>query len=261
LCLAVSAILRLLVRLRGEDPRGPLSAVPDAVLWTSAFFGGRLLLAAGYAGPYNAFFLPLPILVAAVGLFAMADRAKAAVGGGLPRLLAGALATFLLFRIASTAEIYRARPWSRVATPAGSLWLPEPIASTTHLALRDLERRLPAEATLVGFPEGGFFNYVLGRRNPFWVEQFFPGTLDEAGENRWIALLERRAPDVVLYANVLAVGEGARVFGEDYLVSLNAAITSRFRTAAIYGPGARLGAKIGDPGFFVEIRTPAQADR
>jgi hypothetical protein len=139
--------------------------------------------------------------------------------------------------------------------------LPEPEAETTRRTLLDLQRRFPSGATLVGFPETGFFNYVLGWRNPGRIEQFFPGTLDASGERQAAAALEARPPDAILYANVLAVGEGARVFGEDYLRRLDAAVRSRSRTVAVHGPGARPGARIGDPGFFVEIRVPSTDTR
>jgi hypothetical protein len=258
-CLVVAALLRVGMSLRGRLPAGPLAAVPDAVLWIAALFSARLLLAAGYVGPYDAFFLPLPILVASAGLFAMADRAAASAGAALPRLAFAALGVFLLFRLASMAELYRRPGWSTVKTPAGSLVLTEPVATTTRLALLDLGRRLPSGATLVGFPETGFFDYVLGTRNPLPIEQFFPGTLDAAGEQRVIAQLGQRGPDAILYANVLAVGEGARIFGKDYLVKLDQAVRSRYRTAAVYGLGARAGARIGDPEFFVELLLPKAA--
>ena len=252
-CLVAAAVLRLLLRLRGRQPRGPLSAVPDAALWLAALFSARMLLAAGYIGPYPAFFLPLPIVVCAVGLFALADSAAPAVGPALPHLTGAALSIFLLFRAASTIELYRRPGWERVSTPAGDLWLREPVAGTTRDALADLRERLPAGATLSGFPEVGFFNYALGLPNPFWLEQFFPGNLDAAGEERAVALLKSRPPDALLYANVLAVGEGQPVFGKDYLERLDAAARSRFRTQAIHGPGSRPGARIGDPDFFVEV--------
>ena len=55
---------------------------------------------------------------------------------------------------------------------------------------------------------------------------------------------------------MLAVGEGARVFGEDYLMELDRTVRALSHTLSIHGPGARPGARIGDPGFFVEIRVP-----
>ncbi len=241
-------------RLMRRTAQAPLAVVPDGMAWVGALFAARLLLAAGYVGPYAAFFLPLPIVLAVAGLFRVADRGSAALGAPLPRLTALALAVFLAGRVAASARNFRGPGWTRVATPEGPVVMPEPVAGTTGLALADLSRRLAGGATFVGFPEAGFFTYVLGGRSAFAHEQFFPGRLDQTAEKAFVAELEVRPPDVVLLANVLAVGEGARVFGEDYLRELHAALQARTRTAAIYGPGARAGARIGDPDFFVEIR-------
>ncbi len=49
------------------------------------------------------------------------------------------------------------------------------------------------------------------------------------------------------------------MFGQDYLAPVDSAIRSRTQVAAVYGPGARPDARIGDPDFFVEIRTPSPA--
>jgi hypothetical protein len=254
-CLVAAAALRFVAVLRPRGLRGPLAGVPDAVLWMSALFSARLLLAAGYVGPYNAFFLPLPVVVAVAGLFGLADRMAPAAGRMLPALTAAALSVFLGFRILATGDVYRGNPWESVSTPAGSLFLPEPVAGATAAALERLGR-LPPGAAVAGFPETGFFNYALGLRNPFWLEQFFPGHLDPAGEARAIAVLDASPPDAVVLANVLAVGEGSRAFGEDYLPRLAASVRERYATAALFGPGAHPGARIGDPAFFVEIATP-----
>jgi len=196
------------------------------------------------------------MVVAAAGAFAAADRLVPTLGGSLPRLAAAALAVFVVFRAARVVQQYRLLPWERVATPAGALMLPAPLGGATAAAIADLDRCVPAGGTLTGFPEAGFYNYVLGRRNPLRLEQFFPGHLDAAGERETAALLERTPPDALVRANVLAVGEGAHAFGTDYNRALDAAASDRFLRAAIYGPGAREGARIGDPGFFVEILVP-----
>ncbi len=256
LCVVAAALLRIGQRVAGRPARGVLAAVPDAVLVIAALFAARLFLAAGYVGPYNAFFLPLPIVVAVSGIFVAADRGSGKIGAALPALAGAALGLFVLFRIADTVDRNRRPAWTRIGTPAGAIVLPEPVADTTRLALADLEERLRPGATLAGFPEAGFFNYVLGRRNPFAHEQYFPGHLDGAAEARMAAEFAARPPDAVLFANVLAVGEGTRAFGQDYLPALDAAVRARTRTAAVYGPGAREQARIGDPGFFVEIRVP-----
>ncbi len=253
-CVLLAALQRLVLRARSKDPRGALSGIPDATLWLAAVFAARLFLAAGYVGPYDAFFLPLPVLVCVAGIFGIADRAAPAVGAALPRMAAAALCVFLASRCATVARFYRQPGWSEIETPAGSVWLPAGVAEATRDALADLSARWPSGSLLAGFPECGFFGYVLGFQNPFWLEQFFPGHLDSDGEDRAIALLRSRPPDALLYANVLAVGEGQRAFGTDYLRRLDEAARAGFPTTSIHGPGARPGARIGDPGFFVEIR-------
>ncbi len=236
---------------------GPLSEVPDAVLLVAALFSLRLLLAAGYAGPYSAYFLPLPALVATVAVGRLADRASSSFGPSLPRLAMVALIVFVIFRLAALTGLYRRVPWNPVTTPAGIVRLMEPVASTTALALADLERRLRPGGTLVGFPEGGFFNYVLGQRTPLREEQFFPDRLDAAAERRVAREIEERPPDAVVLVNVHAVGEGARAFGKDYLREIGAVVERRFHIASAFGPGAAPGAAIGDPQFFIEVRVPA----
>jgi hypothetical protein len=254
--LLAAALLRAVSALRRPRSGATPPAVPDAVLWMAAVFSLRMLLAAGYVGPYDSFFLPLPLVVGAAGAFAAAERAAPSVGPALPRLAAACLAVFALFRIARTAQQYRGGTWQAVATPAGRLMLPAPVGAATAAAILDLDHRLPQSGTLTGFPEAGFYNYVLGRRNPLRLEQFFPGHLDASGEAETIDALVRTPPDALILANVLAVGEGSRAFGLDYNRALERATRERFERAAIFGPGARDGARIGDPGFFVEILVP-----
>ncbi len=264
LAVIAAAAWRLVRSLRGAPPKGPFATVPDAALWIAALFAARVLLAAGYVGPYPAFFLPLPLVAAQAGLFGAADRAAAAIGRALPRLVAAALVVFALFRGVALRDFHRGRPWARVGTPAGSVILPEPVAGATAGALAALARS-PGARTIAGFPEAGFFAYVLGRRNPFREEQFFPGNLDADGERRAAALLAARPPDALVRANVLAIGEGAPAFGRDYYPALDAAARARFHLAGAFGPGAGPDARIGDPQFFVEVDLPgagaAEADR
>jgi hypothetical protein len=257
--LVAAAAGRLFARLSGREPGRLLGAVPDALLYTAALFAARLLLAAGYVGPYSAFLLPLPLLLSTVGLYRLADRAAPALGSRLPRLITAALAIFVLLRCADLARIFRHDGWAKVQTAAGSLWLTEPVASTTSEALQDLAARMPARGTLTGFPEAGFFNYTLRLSNPLPEDQFFPGHLDASAEAAVIAQLTRRPPDAIVYANVLAVGHRAVRFGRDYLTDLDRFVRENFEVAASYGPGAGSDPRVGDPQFFVEIRVPRRA--
>lgn len=252
------ALWRAGTRVIRRQDTGIFGPVPDAVLLVAALFAARLLLAAGYVGPYGGFFLPLPVLVAAAGVFGLADRASSRpeFGPVLTHLVAGTLAIFLGFRVAWLARVYRNPGWSRVATPVGSLFVTEPVAGATRLCLEALERSTPAGAAVVGFPEAGFFQYVLLRRNPLAQDQFFPGDLDAAGEEDAITRLRKAPPDLFLYINVVTVGHGPAAFGRDYLQRLDTTVRALSHPVEAFGPGARPGERIGDPDFFIEIRLP-----
>lgn len=253
-----AALWRVGTRVFRRQDTGIFHQVPDAVLLLAALFAVRLLLAAGYVGPYSGFFLPLPVIVATAGVFGLADRASSRpeFGPVFTRLAAGTFAIFLGFRVAWLARVYRNPGWSRVATPVGSLYVTEPVAGATRLCLEAIERSTPPGGTLAGFPEAGFLQYVLSRRNPLAQDQFFPGDLDAAGEEDAITRLRRAPPDIFLYINVLTVGHGPAAFGRDYLQRLDAAVRTLSHPVEAFGPGARPGERIGDPDFFIEIRLP-----
>lgn len=241
-----------------SDPSASTAAISDGALILAAMFSARVLLAAGYVGPYNAYFLPLPILIAVALALRGAQRWARPLGAALPGLVVASLAGFLEGSLLLTIVRYRTGDWERLDTPAGAVVLPGVEARTARPALADLARHLRPGSTLTGFPEAGFFNYVLSMKNPLPLDQFWPGHLDAAGEGEIVRLLESRPPDVVLRINALAVGEGTRAFGRDYSKILGASIERDFRPVAIYGPNAHAGAEIGDADFFVEIRVPAR---
>jgi len=260
--LFAAAIAGAVLRLRDRSRTTIVSGVPDSVLFLSLFFGARVFLAAGYVGPYDGFYLPLPVVVATAMLVRAAARVPARIDvsprpAAFPGLVVASLAVFLAARIGALALAYRDPAWSRLVTPAGSLFVPEPVAAATRDALADLERRVPADGSIAGFPEAGFFNWVLGRRNPLAQDQFFPGHLDRAAEEDAIARLRRAPPDAVVLVNVRTAGHGRAAFGKDYLEELDRFVGANFRPAAAFGPGAGGNPRIGDPGFFIEVRVPA----
>jgi hypothetical protein len=195
--------------------------------------------------------------VGAAGLWGLAERA--ARRPELPLAASFATVTLVVFlgaRLLWLFDVYRAPGWGRVETPAGSLFVHEPIARATGAAVLEIGRRVPPGRTLLGFPEAGFFQYVLGLASLLPEDQFFPGHLVPAAEREAISRVQRQPPDLVVYVNVLTVGHGALAFGRDYLTGLDAAVRSVSTPVAAFGPGAREGAAIGDPDFFIEIRAP-----
>jgi hypothetical protein len=260
--LFAAAAVGLVRRFTRRGRTTSFARIPDSVLLVSLFFATRVFLAAGYVGPYNGFYLPLPLLVTSVLLLGAADRLPGRLAvtssppAAFPRLVAAAFALFLVFRVAALALLYRHPAWSRVVTPAGSLYVPEPVAGATRAALADLAGRVRPGGAMTGFPETGFLNWTLGRRNPLAQDQLFPGHLDQAAEDEAIARLERDPPDAIVYVDVLTIGHGRTAFGRDYLQRLDRYVRDRFTAAASYGPGAGPQPRIGDPDFFIEIRVP-----
>ncbi len=259
--LFAAALAGLFARLRDRTRATALPGIPDSVLLLALFFAARLFLAAGYVGPYNGFYLPLPLLLTIALLAGAAARLPGRIDAtpkplALPRLIAAAIAVFLAARVGALALLYRSPAWSRVPTPAGALFVPEPVAGATRETLADLSRRVPAGAGIAGYPEVGFFNWVLDRPNPLAQDQFFPGHLDAEAEAEAIERLRRTPPAAIVVANVLTVGHGRLALGRDYLTELDAFVRENFPQAAAFGPGARPDARIGDPGFFIEVRAP-----
>jgi hypothetical protein len=259
--LFAAALAGLFARLRDRTRVTVLPGIPDSVLLLALFFAARLFLAAGYVGPYNGFYLPLPLLLTIALLAGAAARLPGRIDAtpkplALPRLIAAAIAVFLAARVGALALLYRSPAWSRVPTPAGALFVPEPVAGATRETLADLSRRVPAGAGIAGYPEVGFFNWVLDRPNPLAQDQFFPGHLDAEAEAEAIERLRRTPPAAIVVANVLTVGHGRLALGRDYLTELDAFVRKNFPQAAAFGPGARPDARIGDPGFFLEVRAP-----
>ena len=264
--LFATAAWGILRRLRDRSRPTALSGVPDSVLLLSLFFALRLFLAAGYVGPYNGFYLPLPLLLSVALVLNAAARIPGRIEvsprpTAFPGLVAAALAVFLGARIAALALSYRSPAWSRVPTPAGSIFVPEPVAGAIRETLADLSRRVPPEGAIAGFPETGLFNWVLDRKNPLAQDQFFPGHLDSEAEAEAIGRLRSNPPDAVVFANVLTVGHGRIALGKDYLVTLDSFVRENFPRVAAYGPGARPEARVGDPDFFIEVRAPAAKGR
>jgi hypothetical protein len=254
--LILGAFLWRLISAWKQRPHS-LPAVSDATWLLAIFFALRLLLAAGYVGPYDAFFLPLPITLAVAVALRVSQAATRALGPALPFLTAGALAVFLCFRLAAQTQSFRGSGWAPVATPVGRVFLREPVATTTRQTLAELSRLVPENGRMVGFPEGGFFNYVLGRKSVTPFEQFFPGHADtEQDERRIIDQLGSSPPNAVFLCDVLAMGEHRPAFGQDYLIDLDRFLRERFVAVSSFGPGAGLEARIGDPQFFVTIRVP-----
>ena len=232
--------------------------VPDAVLWMAALFAARLLLAAGYVGPYDAFFLPLPIVVAAAGLFgARGSRWRPPSGAALPApRRGGARRSSSRFASLAMRDLYRGQPRGAASRrrPA-ALVLPEPVAGATAGALDGARPPAAPAPTLVGLSRDGVLQLRPRPAQPLLARAVLSrATSTRAGEARAVARPRRHPPDALA-----ACQRARRRRGRPRLrPGLPAAdstrpLRSRYRRRGRFGPGARPGARIGDPQFFVEI--------
>ena len=218
LCVAAAALGRLALRLAGRPPRGVLAAVPDAVLGVAALFGARLLLAAGLRGP-----LQRVLSAAAARRRGRRDlrrrrSRRAAAGRRAPPARRGG------------ARDLRARPHRRHRRPEpgaavgegldagrigrlagarrrddpGDARGPRGAAATRGDARRDFRR--PGSSTTCSDAATRFVTSSTSRVT--WTPPARRASPPTSPHTR---------PTRSLYANVLAVGEGARGFGEDYL--------------------------------------------
>jgi hypothetical protein len=219
----------------------------------AAALGARVVL--GFElGPQMAYCaLPLPPLVAAAAVLAcdiLAPRLRRS--GRFRRRLAAiavGLAALFLFRLGALAW----GPHSvRLETPAGSLRLPWQQANAVTATLDYLAGRARPGDALTGFPEGGFFNFTTGMRNPLREDQIFPGVLDSDREAAAVARLLADPPRFVLLANRPTSEYGARAFGRDYAVDLWSAVAGRYHLAASLGD-AREDAPVGARRFFIRV--------
>jgi hypothetical protein len=221
-----------------------MSRVPDVVLWLGGIFATRILLTAGYGGPYGSFFLTLPAVLAAVGLLTLADRMAPAIGPALPRLTAAALTVFVLARGVSTLQFYRRPGWDLViAVFRPDLFAcPSPWREPARGAVGP--RLAPARRRSLVISGGRVLHTPwasTGRSRP---KQFFPGHLDGAGE-------APRSPAEAAASRTFSFRQRARrrrclAFGTDYLRELDAAARRTSRRSRSTGR-ARPDARIGDP--------------
>jgi|GEM_PF-1085081 len=246
----VAALATLVTLRRPLDERGRARFM---LFVLAAALGARVVL--GFdLGPQMAYCaLPLPPLAAAAAVLAgdvLAPRLRHP--GTFRRRLAAiavGFAALFLFRLGALAW----GPHSvRLETPAGSLRLPWQQANAVTGTLDYLAGRARPGDALAGFPEGGFFNFTTGMRNPLREDQIFPGVLDSEREAAAVARLLADPPRFVLLANRPTSEYGARAFGKDYAVELWSAVASRYSLAASLG-NAREDAPIGARRFFIRV--------
>ena len=241
-----AAAAAVLAVLRGKEA-GPAARARVALLGFAALVSSRVFLHVTYgwvATPFTAFAAPALAAAAAVAAFARPGRRRVYVAlalGALVLLQAGR--TFLQ----TDPELFAA-----VETPAGALRLPAGKAGAVRDALSFLAHASRPGDGLVGFPEAGLFNFVLGLSNPMKLEQYLPGSLDAGGEARFARKLREAGPRWVVLPNQPTSLFGAVAFGRDYARDVEDVIEERYRPRAQFGDAAPE-EPVGSPRFFLRV--------
>lgn len=139
-----------------------------------------------------------------------------------------------------------------LATAAGTLRLPAQEAAAIGQTLRYLERKARAGETLAAFPEGGFFNFVLGLRSPLRQDLIVPGVLSGEREDAVARQVEVAGPRYVLLCNRPTPEYGPIAFGRDYAARLWSGVESRYVLTRSFG-WARPSAPVGARRFFIRV--------
>jgi hypothetical protein len=201
--------------------------------------------------PYAAVALPGVVATGAVLAFdVLAPRLPA------PRLFRFRMAVvFAVFGLLFLYRIGMADNGPRTValeTAAGTLRLPAQEAAAIGQTLRYLERRARAGETLAAFPEGGFFNFVLGLRSPLRQDLIVPGVLSGDREDAVARQVEMSGPRYVLLCNRPTPEYGPVAFGRDYAARLWSGVESRYVLTRSFG-WARPSAPVGARRFFIRV--------
>ena len=220
----------------------------------AAAMGSRVLLGLTYGAfttPYS--ILALPALIATAAVLVL-DVLAARIPRAAPfrRAMAAVFFALAVVGVARLARFFPKGSAERIATPAGALRLTPDRAFAVSGAVDYLRSRLRPGDGLAGFPEGGFFHFVLGAPNPLRQDAVYPGHLDRAAESRLIDAIERAGPRFVLLANHAPPGFGPRGFGKDYAAGVWDAVERNYRVAAAFGD-PRPDAPPGEGPFFIRI--------
>jgi hypothetical protein len=201
-------------------------------------------------GPFTALAVPCGVATAAVlGLDVLAPRLAAPASFrrrlAVLLLLLGGLFLYQLHDVDADQRIVR------IETQVGALRLRAQKAAAIAGVLEFLARNTSPGDSIVSFPEGGFFNFVTGLRNPLRETLLLPGVLDDAGEKEILNRLDREKPKLILLCNRTTYEFGTHPFGKGYAIHLWAEVEKRYRQVASFGSRPR---SLGRPGnWFVRV--------
>jgi Dolichyl-phosphate-mannose-protein mannosyltransferase len=248
---ALAAVVLLF--LPWAEPRG-IDRARFLLFFLSAAVAARVLFGIAVGprmSPYSA--LPLPGLLATAAVLLLDVLA--------PRLPAPAVFRWRvagIFAVAGLLFLYRlervdhAPRIVELKTAAGALRLPAREAAAIARTLDYLERHARAGDTLAAFPEGGFFNFVLGLRSPLRQDLIVPGVLSGPREAAVARQVGRAGPRYILLCNRPTPEYGPVAFGRDYAAGLWSEVEKRYVMEKSFG-WARPTAPVGARHFFIRL--------
>lgn len=209
---------------RARDDRDRRARLAHLTLLAALSLGllGKMLLAARVS--HYGFVLALPasvLLVAGAvsGLPAWLRRGGRGWRGMLARGLAIALVSAMVLAHFQESDRRYAAKSFELGRGADEILVDDPAVNRRGVvvarALEQLERAMPADATLLVMPEGIGLNYWLRRRNPTSFNLFLPTEISAFGEGAMLADLEAHPPDFVALVHRLSDEFGVGPFGVD----------------------------------------------
>jgi hypothetical protein len=201
----------------GRDPDTLRRAAPWLVwaVWSFLLLA-KLALAARIQ--HYGFVLAMPATLLLVALFVHELPAQARRrwdGGRLARFVSVALVAAGLVACLRLSAAHYAMADVAVGGGADAIRAAGVRARVIRDALTALDATLPADATLLVYPEGAGINYWLRRKNPSRFTLFLPTELDAFGREAVLADVEAARPDAVLLLHRNHREFGVGPFGAD----------------------------------------------
>ena len=224
-------------RPRAAGQRSPTAPVALAL----GLIGFALVLLAkmlfNVRAPHYGFALVMPATAVAIAvLVGWVPRRLGAAGWTVAAATLAVLALLMFTALRTTAA------WvARYAVPVG--FGPDEFLADRERGevVRDLLEDLRAIArdhpnvTLMAVPEGLMINYLARVVNPTTHQNFMPLEMVMYGEDRMLADLAARPPDLIALVHADHEIHGAKFFGRDYGFKLDAWIRARYRPLKLYG--------------------------
>ncbi len=188
-------------------------------------------------GPYVAPPLLFALVCAAACVELVRNGSPSPARGRLSTAVAVGLCVVIAFAFAWRLLQYGSDERVAIEGTGGMLSArPEEASQIRELAKWIRQEADPAKG-LVVFPEGEILNYLTGRSNPIRDKLYLPGYLNPQNETRIVEDLSRASPSaLVIWPR--PVGEyGSGLFGQDYALSVERWIESRYRLRPVAGWG------------------------